>query len=56
MVVLEADFADVVQEGSDRQRLLFGERQVEAIGEQRRIETDAAAMIQQLPVFGFQKI
>ena len=46
MVVGEADFADVVQEGANRQRLLFRKRQAEAIGEQSRIETDAAAMIE----------
>ena len=52
----DADQVEVMHEGTECERLLFGDRKVEPIGNQRRIKTDTASMIEEVTILGFQEV
>ena len=50
------DLADVVEERPQRQRFLFSECQVDAVSQECGIETDSAAVVEQLAILGFKQV
>jgi len=53
VTVRHADQIEIVDECAESERLLFGDGKAESIGDQRRIETDAASMIEQMAILSF---
>lgn len=45
-----------MQKSAQREGLLFGVGEIQLVGQERGIKTDAATMVQQLTIFGFQEI
>src|SRR5215831_12799036 len=56
LIRLRPDLADVVKERSKRQRFLFSECQVNAVAQECGVETDSAAVVEQLTVFRFKEV
>ncbi len=53
MTVQDADQVEIVYECAECERLLLGDGKVEPVGDQRRIKTDAASMVEQVAILGF---
>src|SRR5262249_7795243 len=51
-----SNLADVVEEGSHRQRFLLSDGQIDAVGQERCVETDSAAVVEQLPVLCLEQV
>src|SRR5262249_60661974 len=51
-----SNLADVVEEGSHRQRFLLSDGQIDAVGQERGVETDSAAVVEQLPVLCLEQV
>jgi len=56
LIGLGPDLTDVVEESPQRQRFLFSECQVNAVGQECGVKTDSAAVVEQLTVFRFKQI
>ena len=56
LIGFRPDLADVVEECPQRQRFLFSECQVDTVGQERSVETDSAAVVEQLTILGFKQV
>ena len=56
VAVRHADQIEIMHECAECEGLLFGDGEAESIGDKRRIKTDAASMIEQVTILGFQEI